>query len=117
MALSRVLLLVDDEPDITTLFRRVLRRSFDEVYVAFSGAEAQEILDKKPVTHVVSDFYLGAEEAQGTKLIGAHPSIRFAAIFTGRASVKELDGSPGIDAVYAKPSGFDDLVGRLTDAP
>ena len=119
--MSRVVLLVDDEPDITALFRRVLKRTFDEVLVAFSGDEATEILDHKPVTHVVSDYFLGPDSTQGTKLIADwrshHPSIRFAAIFTGRASTGDFDGMPGIDAAFAKPAGFEDLIERLNAAP
>lgn len=119
--MTRVLLLVDDEPDITTLFRRVLKRTFDQVYVAFSGAEASEILEHTPVTHVVSDVMLGAKDPKGTELIarwrGAYPGIRFAAVFTGRASVKEVSGLPGIDAAFAKPAGFEALVAQLNAAP
>ena len=119
--MTRVLLLVDDEPDITTLFRRVLKRTFDQVYVAFSSAEANEILARTPVTHVVSDMILGAKEATGTTLIarwrGAYPTIRFAAVFTGRASPKEIVGKPGVDAVFTKPAGFEALVAQLNSAP
>lgn len=118
--MSRVVLLVDDEPDITTLFKRVLKRSFDEVHVALSGAEAAEILASKPVTHVVTDFFLGVNEPQGTTLVAQwraqYPNIRFAAVFTGRVSTKELAGQPGIDAAFAKPGGFEDLIALLNAA-
>ncbi|HEY3451230.1 MAG TPA: response regulator [Myxococcales bacterium] len=119
--MNRVVLLVDDEPDITTLFRRVLKRSFDEVHVALSGKEAAEILAKRAVTHLVTDFFLGADEPQGTALVArwrtAYPSIRFAAVFTGRASTKEIGGLPGIDAVFAKPGGFEELIALLNSSP
>ncbi|MGC4117136.1 MAG: hypothetical protein QM765_21765 [Myxococcales bacterium] len=119
--MSRVALLVDDEPDITTLFRRVLKRTFDEVHVALSAQEAAEVLERSTVTHVVTDYFLGADEPQGTALVARwradHPSIRFTAVFSGRVSPKEIAGLPGIDAVYAKPDGFEDLVARLKSAP
>ena len=118
--MSRVVLLIDDEPDITTLFRRVLKRSFDEVHVALSGKEAAEILQRNTVTHVVTDFFLGADEPQGTVLVAQwralYPSIRFAAVFTGRVSTKEIDGLPGIDAVFAKPGGFEELISVLSSS-
>jgi DNA-binding NtrC family response regulator len=114
--MSRILLLIDDEPDIMSLFRRVLRRSFDEI-----GVEARQVLEQKPVTHVVSDFFLGADEAKGTTLLAGwrtqYPSLRFAAIFTGRGAAEEIDGQPGVDAVYSKPTGFEDLVQRLQTTP
>ena len=119
--MSRILLLVDDEPDIMSLFRRVLRRSFDEIVFAENGAEARQALDQKQVTHVVSDFFLGADEPKGTTLLAGwraqYPSLRFAAIFTGRGASEEIDGQPGVDAVFSKPTGFEDLVQRLQTTP
>ena len=116
----RILLVVDDEPDITTLIRRLLKRSFDEIHVAASGAEASEVLARSPVTHLVTDFFLGVREPQGSTLVAewraAHPSIRFAAVFTGRVSTKDIAGLPGIDAVYAKPAGFEHLLDELRAA-
>ncbi len=119
--MSRILLLIDDEPDIMSLFRRVLRRSFDEIVFAGNGSEAARVLDQKQVTHVVSDFFLGADESKGTTLLARwrtqYPSVRFAAIFTGRGAAEEIDGQPGVDAVFSKPTGFEDLVQRLQQTP
>ncbi|HEY3452535.1 MAG TPA: response regulator [Myxococcales bacterium] len=116
--MSRVLLLVDDEPDITKVLRRMLKRSFDAVFTATSGEAAAEILSQNSVTHVVADHDLGDEGPKGATLVSrwrqAHPSIRFAAIFTGRVSTREIEGMPGINAAYAKPEA-DGLVQRLKE--
>ncbi|HEY3448100.1 MAG TPA: response regulator [Myxococcales bacterium] len=118
--MTRILLLVDDEPRITDLLRLVLKRSFDEVHTATSGEAASEILDEHPVTHVVADYVLGADEPNGATLLAAwrriHPSIRFAAILTGRCSIEDLVGRPGIDAAFEKPAA-DEVIQRLRDEP
>jgi len=48
-------LLVDDEPLITTTLKRVLRKEPYDICTANSGAEALQILARKPVDVIVSD--------------------------------------------------------------
>jgi response regulator RpfG family c-di-GMP phosphodiesterase len=47
--------LVDDEPLITTTLKRVLRKEPYDICTANSGAEALQILARKPVDVIVSD--------------------------------------------------------------
>lgn len=105
--MGHILLLVDDEPAITEIICVAVKRSFDEVYSATTGKAAAEILDQHAVTHVVADYVLGRDEPNGATLIAGwrrmYPSIRLAAILTGRISTVELVGRPGIDAAFAKP--------------
>ncbi|GAB2180586.1 hypothetical protein DLREEDagrD3_08090 [Denitratisoma sp. agr-D3] len=49
------LLLVDDEPNVLSALRRLLRRENYRVLTAASGAEALEILAREPVWVVISD--------------------------------------------------------------
>ncbi len=116
--MSRILLLVDDEPAITEIIGVAVKRHFDAVYSATSGKGATEILDRHLVTHLVADYVLGLDEPNGATLIAAwrkvYPSIRFAAILTGRFSVDQLIGRPGIDAAFAKPHA-DEVIRRLRE--
>jgi hypothetical protein len=77
------------------------------VYSATTGKAAAEVLDQHAVTHVVADYVLGRDEPNSAAFIAAwrklYPSIRFAAILTGRISTLEVVGLPGIDAAFAKP--------------
>lgn len=103
---TRVLLLVDDEPAITELIAVALKRAFDHIYLATSREAADQILREHPVSHVLTDCYLGPDDADAATRIAAwrsaYPTIRCAAVLTGRTS-PELHRSPAIDAIFMKP--------------
>lgn len=50
------ILLVDDEPDILNALKRALRKQSFDVYVASSGDEALNLLEKTPTDIIVSDL-------------------------------------------------------------
>jgi len=116
----RSLLVVDDEPDLVPLFKRYLRREFDEIIEADSAEKAERLLVSRKVTHLVVDAALpdcgsGAELIQRWRT--TDPTIRFAAIFSGAArALGASHQSPGVDAVFLKPDGFEDLVAALKQA-
>ncbi len=56
--MKRVLLLVDDEPDLGALLTRLLARSFDEVHFALGPSAAEALLARGEVTHLVVDAAL-----------------------------------------------------------
>jgi DNA-binding NtrC family response regulator len=113
---NRVLLVVDDEIEIGKLFERIFGARFDEIHVCSRVEDAEAVLAHHPVTHVVSDNYLGPGQPLGEDVLPewrrSHPSIRFTAIFTG-SSVPARMEIPGVDEVYYKPTGFEALVERL----
>lgn len=52
---ERALLLVDDEPNVLTSLKRLLRREGYLIYTANSGAEGLELLAKYPIDVIMSD--------------------------------------------------------------
>ena len=114
--MKRVLLLVDDEADLGELFERLLAPSFDEVYFATDRVAADLLLARGEVTHLVVDSALDHKGTRGQDLIcawrRAHPTIRYAALFTGRNLAKEQLPAE-VDEVFSKPEGLEDLVARL----
>jgi len=52
---NRILLLVDDEPNILKALKRLLRRDGYTILLADSGTEALQILELEPVNVIVSD--------------------------------------------------------------
>jgi len=67
MEQAATLLFVDDEPNILSALRRMLRRSQYECLFVSSGAEALKILEKQPVDVVISDMVM--PEMTGEQLL------------------------------------------------
>ncbi len=113
---GRILLVVDDEPEICKLIKRSLRGEFDEIHVAGDQIDAETVLEDRHVTHVVCDFYLATGDTLGDKLLARWrddwPSIEYAALFTG-STIERHGGSEKIDDVFTKPNDFNKLVSRL----
>jgi DNA-binding NtrC family response regulator len=114
--MQRILLVIDDEAEICLLLQRILRKSFDDIHVANNAAEAEPLLREQPITHIVCDLYLGAGEPLGNDLMqgwrARKPSIQYVALFTG-SSMDLMPTYDGIDAIFQKPGGYEDLVAAL----
>ena len=65
--MDRVLLLVDDEPDVLNSLKRVLRKEHYRIITASGGGEALEILEKQPVGVIVTDHMM--PNMKGTELL------------------------------------------------
>jgi ActR/RegA family two-component response regulator len=108
MTTARVLLIVDDQPLVARTLRRCLVRKFDAAYVANEAMDAESILRTAvpPVTHVICDFYLGADSPLGTVLLARwrkeFTSIEVALIVSG-SELGAITRSAGVDAVLGKP--------------
>lgn len=106
--MSRVLLIVDDFPEILRSYRRYMEKRFDAVHVASNSAEAVARLStaSPPVTHLVCDYWLGDGEPLGTVLIprlrASCSSLSVAVLVTG-SEAKALAPVGGVDAVFQKP--------------
>ncbi|HCF62438.1 MAG TPA: hypothetical protein DFS52_31160 [Myxococcales bacterium] len=114
----RILLIVDDEPELEPLLRRLLKRDFDEIYFVGDAAGAEAVLCSSPVTHLVIDNALGRGSSKsGVDLIAGwrrtHPSIELAVLFSGSALFCEAAPPPEIDDAYLKPTGLEPLLARL----
>jgi len=113
MSSKKVLLIVDDTPNVGRAMARMLNRHFDELHLLTCAAEAAALLGQEPVTHVICDQCLGEGDPPGTDLVPRwrreHPSIERAVILTGLDPTTLLAG-PGIDAIVSKLAGSEELV-------
>lgn len=118
--MERRLLVLDDEKEIGRLFERYFRSRFDEVHVCQTVADALAVLQSTQITHVVVDHYLGPDEPLGSDVLTRwreqFPHIRYAALFTG-SQVSGPTSLPGVDDVFYKPTGFQDLVHKVQAIP
>jgi len=113
----RTLLVVDDDPQIQRLLVRCLARDFDEILVAGTPAEAERLLVSHAVTHVVTDYDLGAGHPRGTALVEGwrcrYRSIELAVLLTGslpsRAKIP-----PAVDRCFTKGADLEVLRSALT---
>jgi DNA-binding response OmpR family regulator len=105
---KRILLIVDDIPEVARALRRFMTKSFDLVLVAHSAEEAESMLcdPDNPPTHLVCDHYLGKGMRVGADLIPqwrrTHAQLVAAVLLTG-SEVENLTAIEGIDRIYGKP--------------
>jgi ActR/RegA family two-component response regulator len=113
-----VVLVVDDEPVFCRALSRVLEKSFDEVHVATVPAQAEQVLESFPITHLVCDYRLGEHLPPGTVFVSKwrrrFANIRRAIVLTGAMDYYVFDVPPEVDAVRAKGIDNDDLVATIT---
>lgn len=123
----RVLLLVDDEPDIRITFRALVEQVLDDVrvLVAATGQEALDILEVEHVDAVVSDYRMpgmdGFELLKEVKQ--THPEVP-RLMFTAFANEEQLEEAMAEGTITGflpksiHPEAFLDRVkGLLSDAP
>ena len=117
---SKVLLIVDDEPNVRHALRRALRRAPYSVLFAATGAEALQLMGENPVDVVLSDQRMpemtGVELLRRVKAI--HPdTIRLVLSgFTDLQSVTEAINQGAVYKFLTKP--WDDrlLLANLDEA-
>lgn len=110
------ILFVDDEENVLKAMCRIFKRERYTILTASSGPEALEILKKKPVHVVISDYRMqgmtGAELLRRIKAL--YPQI-IRIMLTGHADVNAIMGAVNEGAIYkfiTKPWHDEDL--RLT---
>lgn len=109
---DRVLLIVDDCPEIGRGLRRCLKRGFDTVHVATNASEAESLLDdsRRCPIYVLCDHYLGENSPGGVDLVGSwrrrFPNIVSAAVFSG-SDLHDIPAAGGIDRIFRKPLDVD----------
>lgn len=100
----KILLVVDNEPQITRLVRRVCTKDFAIVYTACSAKRATQILNSIPVTHLVCDFNLN-EDQNGVALIcgwrSQFSSLQRTILYTG-SDFSQISTPDQIDVVLQK---------------
>lgn len=114
---AKILLIVEDRADVGAAFARYFRRYFDQVRVATTPAQAQELLDEQPEpTHVICDHWLGDDYPVGAQLLPRwrreHPSIERCVLVSG-SEIEEIDCPAGVDAIFGKPADMPAIRARL----
>lgn len=103
---TNVLLVVDDDPIVARSVGRYLGRHFDAVYVVNDVVEAETLLARGNVTHIVCDHFLGEGSDRGLDVLPRwrirFPGIGVAVLLSG-SELKRLTMPDGIDAFVAKP--------------
>jgi len=118
----RILLIVDDMPAICQTLCRYMRPAFDEVMVACTPGQAEDLLDdpKAPPTHLLIDQFLGADGTLGADLVEVwrrrYPHLRVAVVLTGDDSITVCSGC-GVDLIVRKPPDIRALREYLEQIP
>jgi DNA-binding response OmpR family regulator len=111
------ILIIDDDPDILSLFKIIISRVGYQVSTASSAQEAMRLLalpGRSPQT-VLVDLLLGDDD--GLKVCAAArerlgPNARVLAMTADPEAFTET-ASPWADALILKPFDFEDLLRRL----
>jgi len=103
------ILVLDDEPSILLMIKKMLEKEGHEVYVAINGIEGMELFEEKKPDMVITDIIMPGKEGLETilELRKNHPGLKIIAISGGGRigpqgylpSAKYL----GADMVFQKP--------------
>jgi DNA-binding response OmpR family regulator len=120
---QRTILIVDDEPDIRKLVRRVLEDRGYRVIEAARGHVALAMLKEQTPDLVVLDAMLPevhgfdiAKRMKGTERYGHIPIVMISAVYKGWRFAEDLKASYGVDAYLEKPFKMADLVAAVEQA-
>ncbi|MTV40887.1 EAL domain-containing protein [Duganella radicis] len=116
----RRLLLVDDEPNIVSALRRLLRADHYEIHTANDGPQGLEVLGRQPVDVIVSDQrmpgMLGADFLRKARQL-APDSIRI--MLSGYTELQSVTDAVNEGAIYkflTKPWDDEQLRSHIADA-
>lgn len=102
---KRSLLIVDDEELVCRGILRTFKRTFDDVQFAIHPDEAERILKRGEVTHLVCDYHLGETLPNGVEWMErwrkAYPKIQRAVLYSG-ADLSEISPSRWVDFKISK---------------
>jgi DNA-binding response OmpR family regulator len=114
---KHTILVVDDEPDIRKLVRRVLEDRGYRVVEASRGHQALAMLKEQPPDLLVLDAMLPevhgfdiAKRMKGSERYGHIPIVMISAVYRGWRFAEDLKASYGVDAYLEKPFKMADLV-------
>jgi CheY-like chemotaxis protein/two-component sensor histidine kinase len=115
------ILLVEDEPNVRRIARRILERNGYTVLEASNGAEALRVLERRqePINLVLTDLVMpemgGRELASKLRIVSPTSRILFMSGYTEDAVLRQSVMEPG--AMFLdKPFTFDTLIRKVREA-
>jgi len=115
------ILLVEDEPNVRRIARRILERNGYIVLEASNGAEALRVLERRqePIALVLTDLVMpemgGKELASRLRNVSPTPRVLFMSGYTEDAVLRQSVMEPG--AMFLdKPFTFDTLIRKVREA-
>jgi DNA-binding response OmpR family regulator len=120
---TKTVLVVDDEPDIRKLLRRVFEERGYRVLDADRGLAALRIVKETPPDIIVLDAMLPemhgfelARRLKGSQRYGRIPIIMVSAVYKGWRIAEDVKTSYGVDAYIEKPFKISDVLGAVEQA-
>lgn len=117
----KLILVIDDEPSIQYLFKKMLEREGFDVLTASDGKEGMALFESRPVDLVVTDLIMPVKEGIEVimELKQTHPDIPVIAISGGGLNSSEsyltIAQAAGAHAALRKPVGRDILMETIHD--
>jgi signal transduction histidine kinase len=115
------ILLVEDEPNVRRIARRILERNGYTVLEASNGAEALRVLERRqePIALVLTDLVMpemgGRELASKLRIVSPTSRVLFMSGYTEDAVLRQSVMEPG--AIFLdKPFTFDTLIRKVREA-
>jgi DNA-binding response OmpR family regulator len=120
---QRTILIVDDEPDIRKLLRRVLEARGHRVLEADRGLLALRIVKEQPLDLIILDAMLPevhgfdiARRIKGSERYGHIPIVMISAVYRGWRFAEDVKTSYGVDAYIEKPFKVSDAIAAIESA-
>ena len=116
---EKKILVVDDEPQVRDSFKLVLDMAGYTTYLAESGEDALEVLDKNNIQVMYLDLNLpGMNGLELCRRVRKHQPIAIIYAVTGYTSLFELHDcrEAGFDDYFTKPVGLKVLTATAKDA-
>jgi DNA-binding response OmpR family regulator len=112
---KRMILVIDDDPQIRTLLQTSLTKKGYEIHLLDSGFGVAQVIAEHPVSLVITDIIMPDREGLETirELKTLRPEIRIIAMSGGGILDKEgclfMAGKMGADRILAKPFSLAEL--------
>ena len=113
------ILVVDDDPQIRALLRRLLKSEGRLVFEAADGSEALAVLEEHPMIDLVFVDLL-MPRMNGMVLVGhilwKHPEKKMVVMSAHRAAINIAEHELGVVPLLRKPFTLDDVAATMRDA-